>query len=44
MFPCTEAKPGNRSDFGWIVSEGPEAQEDFLDSLTEGELIGTYER
>ncbi|MGX0902938.1 phage terminase large subunit-like protein [Roseovarius sp. MBR-79] len=37
--PSISTRPDMRSAAAWIVSEGPDAQEDFLAALTEGELF-----
>jgi len=37
--PLISTQPDMRSAAAWIVSEGPDAQEDFLAALSEGELF-----
>jgi len=37
--PSTSTPPGLRSGAEWIVSEGRDAQDEFLDALSEGELL-----
>ncbi len=37
--PSISTRPDMKSAAAWIVSEGPDAQEDFLAALTEGELF-----
>jgi len=37
--PSTLTKPETRLDADWLVSEGPETQNEFLNSLSEGELL-----
>ncbi|MEM9496722.1 MAG: phage tail protein [Pseudomonadota bacterium] len=35
----TSPKPKIRSDIDWLVSDGPETQREFLDSLEDGEIL-----
>lgn len=37
--PSTSKKPGKVSDVDWLVSAGPETQKEFLDSLSDGEIL-----
>ncbi len=37
--PSTSIRPELLSGAAWIVSEGPDAQEEFLDALDDGELL-----
>jgi phage terminase large subunit-like protein len=37
--PSISTKPGKVSDVDWLVSEGPETQKEFLDSLSDGEIL-----
>ncbi|WP_306130587.1 glycoside hydrolase TIM-barrel-like domain-containing protein [Roseovarius sp. MMSF_3350] len=37
--PSISTKPGKVSDVDWLVSEGPETQKEFLDSLSDGEVL-----
>ena len=37
--PSTSSKPGKVSDVDWLVSAGPETQKEFLDSLSDGEIL-----
>ncbi|MEO1138588.1 MAG: terminase family protein [Pseudomonadota bacterium] len=37
--PSTSLKPKRRSDIDWLVSEGPETQNEFLNSLDEGQIL-----
>ncbi|MFN3209701.1 MAG: DNA-packaging protein [Roseovarius sp.] len=37
--PSTLTRPGTVSDVDWLVSEGPERQKEFLDSLSDGEIL-----
>ena len=37
--PSISTLPGLRSAAGWIVSEGPETEREFLDSLTDEEIL-----
>ena len=39
VMPSTSPQPDMRSAAAWIVSEGQDAQEDFLAALTEAELF-----
>lgn len=37
--PSTSMKPAKASDVDWLVSAGPETQKEFLDSLSDGEIL-----
>ncbi|QFT93355.1 Terminase-like family protein [Roseovarius sp. THAF9] len=37
--PSILTKPGTVSDVDWLVSAGPETQKEFLDSLSDGEIL-----
>ena len=37
--PSTLTKPETRLDADWLVSEGQETQNEFLNSLSDGELL-----